>query len=76
MAAVASVLEPVPCAIRLPRVNSGTEDLPSARPRLLERVLQLTGGNRTHAAHRLGLTPRTIFAKIKKYQLTLPARGL
>ncbi len=37
--------------------------------RLLERVLKLTGGNRTHAATRLGLTPRTIFAKIKKYQL-------
>jgi transcriptional regulator with GAF, ATPase, and Fis domain len=37
--------------------------------RLLERVLRETGGNRTHAAHRLGLTPRTIFAKVKKYQL-------
>lgn len=37
--------------------------------RLLEKVLELTGGNRTHAAHRLGLTPRTIFAKVKKYQL-------
>jgi DNA-binding NtrC family response regulator len=37
--------------------------------RLLARVLAETGGNRTHAAHRLGLTPRTIFAKVKKYQL-------
>jgi two-component system response regulator HydG len=37
--------------------------------RLLEKVLRETGGNRTHAAHRLGLTPRTIFAKVKKYQL-------
>jgi transcriptional regulator with GAF, ATPase, and Fis domain len=37
--------------------------------RLLEKVLAETGGNRTHAAHRLGLTPRTIFAKVKKYQL-------
>jgi transcriptional regulator with GAF, ATPase, and Fis domain len=37
--------------------------------RLLQRVLEQTGGNRTHAAHRLGLTPRTVFAKIKKYQL-------
>jgi transcriptional regulator with GAF, ATPase, and Fis domain len=37
--------------------------------RLLEKVLELTNGNRTHAAHRLGLTPRTIFAKVKKYQL-------
>jgi transcriptional regulator with GAF, ATPase, and Fis domain len=37
--------------------------------RLLQRVLAETGGNRTHAAHRLGLTPRTIFAKVKKYQL-------
>jgi two-component system response regulator HydG len=37
--------------------------------RLLERVLEETGGNRTHAARRLGLTPRTIFAKVKKYQL-------
>jgi two-component system response regulator HydG len=37
--------------------------------RLLEKVLAETGGNRTHAAQRLGLTPRTIFAKVKKYQL-------
>jgi transcriptional regulator with PAS, ATPase and Fis domain len=37
--------------------------------RLLEKVLAETNGNRTHAAHRLGLTPRTIFAKVKKYQL-------
>jgi transcriptional regulator with GAF, ATPase, and Fis domain len=37
--------------------------------RLLARVLEETGGNRTHAAQRLGLTPRTIFAKVKKYQL-------
>jgi DNA-binding NtrC family response regulator len=37
--------------------------------RLLERVLRETGGNRTRAAQRLGLTPRTVFAKIKKYQL-------
>jgi DNA-binding NtrC family response regulator len=37
--------------------------------RLLERVLEETGGNRTHAAHRLGLAPRTIFAKVKKYHL-------
>ncbi|HEX5271328.1 MAG TPA: sigma-54 dependent transcriptional regulator, partial [Gemmataceae bacterium] len=37
--------------------------------RLLARVLAETGGNRTHAAHRLGLTPRTIFIKVKKYQL-------
>ena len=38
--------------------------------RLLERVLQLTGGNRTRAAARLGLTPRTIFAKIRKHRLS------
>ena len=37
---------------------------------LLERVLQLTGGNRTRAAARLGLTPRTIFAKIRKHHLS------
>jgi transcriptional regulator with GAF, ATPase, and Fis domain len=37
--------------------------------RLLEKVLAETNGNRTHAAHRLGLTPRTVFAKVKKYQL-------
>jgi len=37
--------------------------------RLLTRVLAETGGNRTQAAHRLGLTPRTIFTKVKKYQL-------
>ena len=37
--------------------------------RLLEKVLAETNGNRTHAAQRLGLTPRTIFAKVKKYQL-------
>ncbi len=36
---------------------------------LLQRVLAETKGNRTHAAARLGLTPRTVFAKIKKYQL-------
>jgi transcriptional regulator with PAS, ATPase and Fis domain len=37
--------------------------------RLLMKVLEQTGGNRTHAAQRLGLTPRTIFAKVKKYQI-------
>jgi DNA-binding NtrC family response regulator len=36
---------------------------------LLMKVLEETGGNRTHAAQRLGLTPRTVFAKVKKYQL-------
>jgi transcriptional regulator with GAF, ATPase, and Fis domain len=37
--------------------------------RLLEKVLAETAGNRTNAAHRLGLTPRAVFAKVKKYQL-------
>jgi two-component system response regulator HydG len=37
--------------------------------RLLEKVLAETHGNRTHAAQRLGLTARTVFAKVKKYQL-------
>jgi transcriptional regulator with PAS, ATPase and Fis domain len=37
--------------------------------RLVMRVLEQTGGNRTHAAQRLGLAPRTIFAKMKKYQI-------
>jgi anti-anti-sigma factor len=37
--------------------------------RLLDLVLRHNGGNRTKTAADLGLTPRTIFNKIKKYQL-------
>jgi transcriptional regulator with PAS, ATPase and Fis domain len=53
------------CAERL----SFAQAIEEYERRLLVRVLELTGGNRTHAAARLGLTPRTIFAKIRKYQL-------
>ena len=53
------------CSARL----SLTQAVEEYERRLLARVLAETGGNRTHAAHRLGLTPRTIFAKVKKYQL-------
>jgi transcriptional regulator with GAF, ATPase, and Fis domain len=37
--------------------------------RLLESALRQNGGNRTRTAAELGLTPRSIFNKIKKYQL-------
>jgi DNA-binding NtrC family response regulator/anti-anti-sigma regulatory factor len=37
--------------------------------RLLQLALQAHRGNRTRAAAELGLTPRTIFNKIKKYHL-------
>jgi transcriptional regulator with PAS, ATPase and Fis domain len=36
---------------------------------LLKSALQQNGGNRTRTAAELGLTPRSIFNKIKKYQL-------
>ncbi len=62
--AVDSLVE-MACHARLSLVEA-VEDY---ERRLLERVLAETGGNRTHAAHRLGLTPRTVFAKVKKYQL-------
>ncbi len=37
--------------------------------RLLQEVLQRYNGNRTRTAEKLGLTPRSIFNKIKKYGL-------
>ncbi|HZT78986.1 MAG TPA: sigma 54-interacting transcriptional regulator, partial [Gemmataceae bacterium] len=37
--------------------------------RLLERVLKQTGGNRTRAATLLGLTPRTVYNKLRKHRL-------
>jgi transcriptional regulator with PAS, ATPase and Fis domain len=37
--------------------------------RLLESVLKQNGGNRTRTAAELGLTPRSVFNKLKKYQL-------
>jgi DNA-binding NtrC family response regulator len=37
--------------------------------RVLESVLKQNGGNRTRTAAELGLTPRSIFNKIKKYDL-------
>jgi two-component system, NtrC family, response regulator AtoC len=40
--------------------------------RLLQKILRQTGGNRTRAADVLGLTPRSIFNKIKKYRLDMP----
>ncbi len=36
---------------------------------LLQTVLQQHGGNRTRTAAELGVTPRSIFNKLKKYQL-------
>jgi len=53
------------CAAGLPLAQAIEE----YERRLLVKVLAETGGNRTHAAQRLGLTPRTIFSKVKKYQL-------
>jgi transcriptional regulator with PAS, ATPase and Fis domain len=38
---------------------------------LLQKTLEATEGNRTRAASLLGLTPRTVFNKIRKYQLDL-----
>jgi DNA-binding NtrC family response regulator len=35
--------------------------------RLIEEALRDTGGNKTAAAKRLGVTPRTLFNKLKKY---------
>jgi DNA-binding NtrC family response regulator len=37
---------------------------------LLERTLQATGGNRTHAAERLGISLRTVRNKIREYGLS------
>jgi two-component system response regulator AtoC len=37
--------------------------------RLVEKVLERTNGNRTHAAKLLGVTLRSVFNKIKKFQL-------
>jgi transcriptional regulator with GAF, ATPase, and Fis domain len=37
--------------------------------RLLQRALEQNGGNRTRTAAMLGLTPRSVFSKIKKYHL-------
>jgi DNA-binding NtrC family response regulator len=36
---------------------------------LLQAALEKNGGNRTRAARSLGLTPRSVFEKIKKYKL-------
>jgi transcriptional regulator with GAF, ATPase, and Fis domain len=75
------VAESPACSVALPAsLNNVVEEAFNARlplsqaveeyeRRLLALVLAETGGNRTRAAHRLGLTPRTIFTKIKKYQL-------
>lgn len=48
---------------------SWAEALEAYERLLLERVLKKNGGNRTRAAAQLRLTPRTIFTKIKKYEL-------
>ena len=37
--------------------------------RLVEKVLERTNGNRTQAAKLLGVTLRSVFNKIKKFQL-------
>ncbi|HEY6464392.1 MAG TPA: sigma-54 dependent transcriptional regulator [Candidatus Acidoferrales bacterium] len=52
--------------------NTGTAPGTSLRDmerRLLESTLEASGGNRTHAARRLGICPRTMRNKIREYGL-------
>jgi transcriptional regulator with GAF, ATPase, and Fis domain len=53
------------CSRRVP-LNQALEEY---ERRLIRAVLEENDGNRTRAAAQLGLTPRSVFNKIKKYQL-------
>ena len=45
-------------------------DLAEAEATLVERALQLTGGNRTRAAELLGVTDRTLRNKLARQRAT------
>ena len=45
----------------------------SAERQEIARALEEHGHNRTHAAHALGISRRTLLNKIKQYQLSRPA---
>jgi two-component system response regulator HydG len=53
------------CSRKVP-LNQALEEY---ERRLIQAVLEQNEGNRTRAAAQLGLTPRSVFNKIKKYQL-------
>jgi DNA-binding NtrC family response regulator len=59
--------EPVPAAV--PQGVSLDEAMDEFERRVLKAALEKNRGNRTKTAAELGLTPRSIFNKIKKYGL-------
>jgi len=47
----------------------GGGDLQSAEKALIAAALEATGGNRRRAARRLGISERTLYRKLKHYEL-------
>jgi len=46
-----------------------TSDLRANEQRMIEEVLRATAGNKTKAAHRLGLTRTQLYGRLRKYDL-------
>ena len=63
--------EPQPAAIRIPE-NAAIEPLPTLKDRereAIEQTLDRVGGNRRKAAAILGISARTLYRKLKEYDL-------
>ena len=58
-----------------PRSRAVIESLEATERRQIERALLAVGGNRKEAASRLGIGLRTLYEKLKRYQIAL-ARGV
>jgi DNA-binding NtrC family response regulator len=50
-------------------VDSSSLRIDEGEKELIRRALEVTGGNRKEAAERLGFSERTLYRKIKEYDL-------